>query len=287
MSIATDARSYADSALAQGRSAVAHGRIGLTQGRGALAQAGNALGVVNRRLVADAPKPVYAVLGAADLVAASVTKRAEELPTDAVQGVTKAQHTGQALIVRAQSEASSRLEELLGRLQASREAVSALPETARSVSEGYLTVARSAGEAYLQTAKELFASLTDRGEVRAAELRKDPRLAKLLGQVGDAADSVTPLAKSAFDAVAEPVSRRTVSKPAARTSTARTSAAAKSSKTRSTATKSTATKSSVAKSTAAKAAATKPTARKAPAKKAAGSRPVARKTTASSRTTKA
>src|SRR3954451_4945005 len=109
MSITTDARTYADSAVAQGKSALAHAGT-------ALGQAGVALGVVTRRLLAEAPKPVYAALGAADLVAASVTKRAEELPADAAQGVNRAQQGGQALISRAQSEAPSRLSELRGRI---------------------------------------------------------------------------------------------------------------------------------------------------------------------------
>src|SRR3954453_7468615 len=108
MSITTDARTYADSAVAQGKSALAHAGT-------ALGQAGIALGAINRRLIADAPKPVYAAIGAADLVAASVAKRAEELPTDAAhgvgkaqQGVGKAQQTGQTLIIRAQADANTR-----------------------------------------------------------------------------------------------------------------------------------------------------------------------------------
>ena len=240
MSITTDARTYADSAVAQGRSALAHAGT-------ALGQAGIALGAVNRRLLADAGKPVYAALGAADLVAASVTKRAEELPADAVQGLAKAQHTGQALISRAQSEAAGRLGELRGRIAAGRQTVTTLPDTARVTGEGYLTVAKSASEAYLQAAKGVYASLTDRGEARAAELRKNPRLAKLLGEAretaGEVRNTVAPVAKSAFDAVAEPArteptvaelkpakstrtrqaagARSTAGKPAAKKSTAR------------------------------------------------------------------
>src|SRR6185503_12961458 len=136
MSIATDARTYAGSAVAQGRSALAHAGI-------ALGQAGVALGAVNRRLLAEAPKPVYAALGAADLVTASLTKRAEELPSDAAAGLTKAQHTGQSLIARAQDEATNRLgeaadrlDDLRGRLTAGRQSVSTLPGTARDAGAG-------------------------------------------------------------------------------------------------------------------------------------------------------
>ncbi len=195
MSIATDARTYADSAVAQGKSALAHAGT-------ALGQAGIALGAVNRRLLADAPKPVYAALGAADLVAASVTKRAEELPADAATGVSKAQQTGQALITRAQSEAATRIGELRSRIAASRQVASTLPGTA----ENYLTVARSTGESYLQVAKGVYASLTERGAARAADLAGSARVA--VGRAGETAgevrDAVTPLAKSAFDAVAAP-----------------------------------------------------------------------------------
>jgi hypothetical protein len=61
MFIATDVRTYADTALAQGKAA--------------LSNAGSAAALVNKRLVADAPKPAYAALGAADLVATAVTRR--------------------------------------------------------------------------------------------------------------------------------------------------------------------------------------------------------------------
>jgi hypothetical protein len=202
MSLATDARTYADSAVAQGKSALTHAGT-------ALGQAGIALGAVNRRLLAEAPKPVYAALGAADLVAASVTKRAEELPADAAQGVNRAQQGGQALISRAQSEAASRLGELRGRIVSGRQVVTTLPDTARTTGETYLTAAKSASEAYLQAAKGVYATLTDRGETRAAELKKNSRVAKLLGQAGETAedvrDTLAPVAKSAFDAVSQPV----------------------------------------------------------------------------------
>ena len=238
MSITTDARTYADSAVAQGKTALAHAGT-------ALGQAGIALGAVNRRLLADAPKPVYAALGAADLVAASVTKRAEELPADAVQGVGKAQQGGQALLARAQGEAATRLGELRERIVASRQVVSTLPDTARTAGENYLTAAKSASETYLSAAKGVYASLTDRGEARAAELRKNPRLAKLLGQVGETAgevrDTVAPVAKSAFDAVTQPVDteptvaelpskRATTRKPPARRASASKAPAANASK---------------------------------------------------------
>ena len=239
MSITTDARTYADSAVAQSRSALAHAGT-------ALGQAGIALGAVNRRLIAEAPKPVYAALGAADLVAGTVTKRVEELV---------AEGEAQRLLARAQNEASDRLDDLRGRIAAGRQTVTTLPGTARDAGETYLSAARSTSEAYLQAAKGVYATLTDRGEARAAELRKNPRFAKLLGQAaevaGQARDTVAPVAKSAFDAVTEPtVDEPTVaelSKPAKATRSTGGTVARKPAAKKATARKATARKSTGAK----------------------------------------
>jgi len=207
MSITTDVRSYADTALAQGKAA--------------LSNAGNAAVLVNKRLVADAPKPAYAALGAADLVAAAVTRRVESLPSDAVSNAGRIQQTGRVLMVRTQNDALARLTELRGRLDSGIESIGALP-----------VVARSTTEAYLSTAKELYGKLTARGEAKAAELRKDPRVSRLLGQAGEVAESVqnaaesvqhvagsvqstvSPVVKSAFDAVEPTPVRKTSTRKA-------------------------------------------------------------------------
>ncbi|HJQ01686.1 MAG TPA: hypothetical protein VJ851_08805 [Jatrophihabitans sp.] len=84
MSIATDVRSYADTALAQGKAA--------------LSNAGTAAVLVNKRLITDAPKPALAVLGAADLVASLVTRRVEALPAEAADGVSKVQNRAGAYL---------------------------------------------------------------------------------------------------------------------------------------------------------------------------------------------
>ncbi|HEX2902019.1 MAG TPA: hypothetical protein VHO01_01070 [Jatrophihabitans sp.] len=209
MSLTTDARSYADLALSQGKSA--------------LNQAGQLVAAANRRLVADAPKPAYAALGAADLVAAAVTKRVEDLPVDAVNGVTKAQQTSQTLITKAQSEATAKLAELRSRVEDGLGSVSTLPVTVKSTGESYLTAAVAAGQGYLQLAKGVYASLTDRGEAKAAQLQQDPRVNRLFGQLSDTADSVLPAARSAFDDVVTPV--RTQTAPARKASTRKPAAA--------------------------------------------------------------
>jgi ATP/maltotriose-dependent transcriptional regulator MalT len=244
MSIATDVRSYADIALAQGKTA--------------LSQAGTAVATANNRLVSDAPKPAYAALGAADLVAARVTKRVEALPAETVENVSKAQQSGRSLITRTQSDALARLHELRGRLDAGLESVAALP-----------VVARNTTGAYLSTAKDLYGKLTVRGEAKAAELRNDPRLSKLLGQAGEVAESVqgtvNPVVKSAFDKVqsANPLE----SKPAR---TAAPKAAVRKSPATKSITKSPATKSTTSKSTTSKSTTTrKPAVKRAPRKSSA------------------
>ena len=97
--IATDARAYADAAIKQGKTV--------------LSQASTAVNTATDRaveLVEDAPKPVFAVLGAADLAVETVAKR--------------------------------------------------LP--------------KSATHAYLSTAKDVYDTLTARGEAKIAALRNDP-----------------------------------------------------------------------------------------------------------------
>ena len=229
MSIATDVRTYADTALAQGKAA--------------LSNAGTAAVLINKRLIADAPKPALAALGAADLVASAVTRRVEALPAEAADGVNKVQQGGRTLLNRTQDQAVSRLSELRGRLNAGRDAASTLP-----------VVARNATEAYLSTAKELYGKLTVRGEAKAAELRNG----RLFGQLADSVEStVPPVLKSAFDNVqsVSPVETKPAGKPAAAQST-RKAAAAGSTQRKAAAAKSTATKSTATKSTAAKSNAT-------------------------------
>jgi hypothetical protein len=115
MPIATEVRAYADAALKQGKTA--------------LSQASTAVNTATDRvveLVEDAPKPAFAVLGAADLAIETVAKR--------------------------------------------------LPKGATDV--------------HLSTAKDVYGTLTARGEAKIAALRNDPRLAKLRGDVSGAAETL-------------------------------------------------------------------------------------------------
>jgi hypothetical protein len=179
MSIATDVRAYAD--------------LALEQGKAVLNQAGTAAGNANKRLAADAGKPVLVTLGAADLLAETVGKQVEalgkqaehlgrrmeslpELPAAAAGNVVKAQESGKALLDRAQGDALARLSELRGRLDAGL-------ETARSSLPNLPEIA--AGN--LDNARQAYDMLTARGQARLADLRKDPRVGKLLGDLTEAA----------------------------------------------------------------------------------------------------
>jgi hypothetical protein len=131
MTIATEVRAYADAALKQGKTA--------------LNQASTAVNTATDRvveLVEDAPKPAFAVLGAADLAIETVAKH--------------------------------------------------LP--------------KGATDAYRSTAKDVYGTLTARGEAKIAALRTDPRLAKLVGDVSGAAETlqakIAPVAHSVQDRVA-------------------------------------------------------------------------------------
>jgi hypothetical protein len=193
MSIASDVRSYADAAQELGKSV--------------LNQATAAVSTTNKRLVSDLPSslrtapvaaPAYAAVGAADLVAASVTKRAasvtkraetvtkraEELPSEAVAGLNKASETSRARVSKAQDEALSRIHELRTRFESSVDSAKELRPVdlqakAKATTDGYLAVV-----------KNLFETLTARGESVVTDLRRDPRLAKFLGEVNSAAEAV-------------------------------------------------------------------------------------------------
>ncbi|HST48580.1 hypothetical protein [Jatrophihabitans sp.] len=183
MSIATDIRAYAD--------------LALEQGRAALNQAGTAAGTANKRLAADAGKQVRVVLGAADLLAETVGKQVEalgkqaehlgrrmeslpELSAAAAGNLAKAQESGKALLDRAQDDALARLGELRERLDAGLETVRSLPSLP--------VIAAGTTSGYLDTARQAYGRLTARGGARLADLRNDPRVGKLLGEL-DAASA--------------------------------------------------------------------------------------------------
>jgi hypothetical protein len=203
MSIATDVRAYAD--------------LALEQGKNVLSQAGAAVSTANQRLAADAPKTVFAALGVADLVAAAVTKQAEllgkrveTLPADAAENVTRMQGTGRSLISKTQDDALARITELRDRLDTGVDTVKALPMLS--------VTAASTTTVYLSNAKQAFGKLAARGEARLTELRNDPRVTRVLGDLDEASSTiharlapvlgsvrseVVPYLDSAFDTIKE------------------------------------------------------------------------------------
>ena len=170
MSIATDLRAYADSALEQGK-------IVLNQATAAWSN-------TNRRLVSDLPPslrtspvtaPTYAAVGVADLMAETVAKRAEiatkraeamakraeALPSEAIANFAKASEIGKSRLSQAQDDAVAKMVDL----------------------------------------RSMFETLTARGEAKINDLRRDPRLARFLGEVDEAAEAVQHEARAAADTV--------------------------------------------------------------------------------------
>ncbi|MEO7262565.1 MAG: hypothetical protein ABI047_15120 [Jatrophihabitantaceae bacterium] len=259
MSIATDVRAYAD--------------LALEQGKNALSQAGAAVNNANKRLAADAPKPVLAALGVADMVAETLTKqvealskraetvgkRVESLPADAIDNVTKAQQSGKALLSRTQDDTLARINELRDLLDTGVGSAKALPTLS--------VTAVSTTTVYLSNARHVFEKLTARGESRLAELRNDPRVTRLMGDLDEASSAVqsrlapvlgsvrsevVPYLDSAFDAIKDAdLGEPAAAAPARRsTGTRRSTAAGRATGATSAARRSPATKSAAAKTTA-------------------------------------
>jgi hypothetical protein len=175
MSIATDVRAYAD--------------LALEQGKNVLSQAGAVMSTANKRLAADAPKPVFAALGVADLLAETVSKQAEmlgkrveTLPADAAENAARMQDTGKSLISRTQDDAMARITELRGRLDTGVQSAKALPTLS--------ITAASIGTVYLSNARQALVKLAARGEARAAELRNDPRVTRVLTDLDEASTAI-------------------------------------------------------------------------------------------------
>lgn len=203
MSNNTDVRAYADAARNQGKATVGQGRVALEQAaaaasvavdQAASAAASAAVSAVenaNKRLSSAikfrpsaVTEPAYAAVGAADLVAETVTKRVEALPAQVLSNLIKAEETGKARLNQAQVDAVSRVVELRAKFDAG--LVSAKDLRSADLS----AKAKGVTESYLTLAKNLFDTLSTRGEARVNELRNEPLVSKLLGEVSGAADTV-------------------------------------------------------------------------------------------------
>lgn len=210
MSYNTDVRDYADAALNQGKAAIGQGRVAVEQAGAAAGLAAEqastiAAGVIGaaakrfnstiklRR--ADVTEPAYAAVGAADLVAETLTQRLEALPAEVLSNLIKVSEAGRARLTQAQVEAVARVVELRARFDAglasAKDLRSAdLSATAKGVSEGYLALA-----------KNLFDTLASRGEARVGELRNEPRVTRLLDDVTEATGTVEARVRPIVNAV--------------------------------------------------------------------------------------
>ncbi|MDQ1736224.1 MAG: Histone H1-like nucleoprotein [Pseudonocardiales bacterium] len=288
MSIATDLQRRASAQIENAR------EQGLAALSAATTTATGVVATANKRIENVLPSsinlsavssPALAAIGAADLVAETVTARIEALPADAITNLAKAQTTSKARIAKAQEEAVTRVAELRTRFDAR---VSA----ARDLRSADLqSKAKDVTEAYLATAKTRYGTLSGRGEAKLAELRKDlasdPRLTRLIGEVNGAADlvearvrpvvgsveaHVSPVIDTVIGTVksANPVRRSAASAPAKKAPARKAPAS-----------QALTTNTGAAKSTARNAPAKKAPARKAPAKKAPAKKATARKSPAS------
>jgi hypothetical protein len=206
MSIVTDAREYADSALDQGKAALDHAKATLDHsidegkatldhrlddGKAALGQAtGVTVAVTNRltALIAGSPNPAYVAVGAADLALSSLTKRSEELPGDAIASYNKATETSKSLISLVQRRRAARLAQLRRRIDAGYDSARSL----RSIDvEARVGTLREAADGYVGLVKNVVDSLGARGEARVGELLDDPRISRLTAELAQLGETVT------------------------------------------------------------------------------------------------
>ena len=264
MSITTDLKGYADAAVETGRSvinagfgqsrAVVNERLtkvrttldetidGAGARAGSLAETATGAGT---QVLDRARYDVYAAVGAVDAVVTGLVTRLQELPSDAARTVAKAQNTA----TDAADKVQGRVQSVLGKAN---ETVGTAQKTADDVRTGAIIgKTRESAEEYRKQVEQTYAArradLHARGEAVVTELRKDPRVVRVAGFVGAAAETVE-------DAAAKPSRRRSAEQAQATRAHNERSARAKK-----------------AASTRARKAATpaKKTARKSPAKKAA------------------
>lgn len=210
MSYNNDVRDYADAALNQGKAAIGQGRVAVEQAAAAAGVAVEQASTVAASVVENATKrfnstlklrptnvtePAYAAVGAADLVAETLTKRLESLPADVLTNLTKLSESGRARLNKAQVEAVKRVVELRARFDAglasAKDLRSAdLSAKAKGVSDGYLALAKS-----------VFDTLASRGETRVDELRHEPRVTRLIDDVNGATDSIEARVRPVVESV--------------------------------------------------------------------------------------
>jgi len=223
MSIVSDARTYADSALEQGKSTLtfASGRlVSLTSD--ARVRATTVI-IDTKELALSAfnlaVRQAYATIGASDAILASITKRTSDLPAEAKRSATKLVDTTKGSVGKASGLAetvTAKSQELAAKAQEKVVAVAGeLKErgeevvvAARKIDlSATTTVAKDEVEGRVGQVKTAFSKLADRGEQVAADLRHEPLLQRVIGD----ADKVVERATSEVSSVAQKVRARTTS----------------------------------------------------------------------------
>ncbi|MCW2541868.1 MAG: hypothetical protein JWN95_3593 [Frankiales bacterium] len=137
-----------------------------------------------KRLPPEAAKPLFAAVGAADLVASNVADRAAHLKSRA------SKFQAEAAKKLGQAQHSVRVLEL--------DEIGAKAAEARGVTEGYVGLARN-----------LLDSLSDRGQARVAQLKQDDRIARVLGVEHPSAAAHQPSSTRTKPAAATPTTAAT------------------------------------------------------------------------------
>lgn len=222
MSITNDLKGYADAAVETGRSVVNDGfaqsrtavneRLtalrttldesidGAGERAGKLAETATGAGT---QVLDRARYDAYAAVGAVDAVVTGLVTRLQELPNDAVRTVAKAQNG----LTDAADKVQARIQTVLGKAN---ETAATAGQTVADVRTGaILDKTRESAEAYRKRLEENYAEtrsdLYARGTAVVTELRKDPRVSRVAGLVGQAAETVEEVA-------AKPARRRSAEK---------------------------------------------------------------------------
>ena len=273
MSIVSDARTYADTAIEQGKTTFtfAQGRLlALTGDARERATSvaddtkGLAAGAVDlaRRQAYAARRQAYAAIGATDALVASISKRTEELPGESKRTATKLVDTTKARITSAQDKVLAVAGDLKGRGED-------VVGSARKIDLSATTTgAKDEVESRVDQVKTVFAKLADRGEKVAADLRNDPHVTRVVADadkaVEKAANEVTSVAQKVRYRAASKTPTVTVTAPATQAPVKRAYVRKATATVSTPAAKTTATVSTPAK----KAPAKRTAAKKAPAKRA-------------------
>jgi hypothetical protein len=188
-SLATTARSYLELTYTQSKNTLL-----MTSGR-ILSLTGDtkefALGAFT-----VARRQAYATIGAGDVIFATVTKRRQELPSEAKQSARKVIETTKDRVNRANAIAAKTQDKVVSAAGELKDRGNDAVEAARKIS---VSSAKGELEGGVGQVKDGFNKLVDRGDQVVTDLRHDPVLVRFIGDVDKrvekAADEVTSAAQ--------------------------------------------------------------------------------------------